>query len=267
MQPLLKFLSYIPDLILPRSCPICGASRPPGAAGSVCRLCIQSLERTPSPKCPTCGKPFHSKTTLLHSPNHICAECLEHPPAYDSARAIGPYNGSLRELIQLFKFRGRPAIAAELGKELAQLASQEYAGLVSEEDTLVTFVPIDQKRWRERGFDQAKILAQSTAEHLKLKFTPTIERKKSASPQTALSASQRRGNLRGVFFISKPESVSGKNVLLVDDVLTTGSTVSSCSRVLKRAGAKSVCILTICHTVVQILPFLKSDTQHHPPHN
>ena len=259
MQTFLKFLSYIPDLILPRSCPICGASRPLGTTDAVCGLCIQSLERTPSPKCPTCGKPFHSKTTLLYSPKHICAECQEPPPAYDSARAIGPYDGSLRELIHLFKFHGRPTIAAELGKELALLASQEYDNFIHEEYPLVTFVPIDQKRWRERGYDQALILAQSTATHLKLNFTPTIERKKSTSPQTRLSASQRRGNLRGVFFIPNPKSVSGKNVLLVDDVLTTGSTVSACSRVLKKAGVKSVYVLTICHTVVQILNLIEPD--------
>jgi ComF family protein len=168
-------------------------------------------------------------------------------------------------LIQLIKYHGRPTISVELGKELALLASQEFPGLVSEEDTLVTFVPIDQERWRERGFDQAKILAQSTAEHLKLKYSPTIERQKSVSPQTRLSASQRRRNLRGVFSILKPESVPGKNVLLVDDVLTTGSTVSACSRVLKQAGAKSVCVLTICHTVVQISSLLGAAKQNQYP--
>ena len=172
------------------------------------------------------------------------------PALVRSRRAFGPYEGSLRELIQLIKFRGYTSLATELGSELSRLAREEYPEIISS-NSLITHVPIARDRWREHGFDQAKILAQSTAGHLGVAFVSTLERVVSSSPQTRLPASARRKTLRGVFSTPSAERVSGKNVILVDDVLTTGSTAGACSRVLKKSGAASVSVLTICHTVIQ----------------
>lgn len=188
--------------------------------------------------------------TLAYSPNHLCEECQKFPPVYDSARAVGPYDGLFRELIHLMKYQGYTLVASELGAMLGQLAERELQEPPPPEDILVTFVPIDRDRWKKRGFDQAKVLAQSTAKHLEAKLAETMTRNKSTSPQTSLSASQRKKNLRGVFSVISPEAVSGKRVLLVDDVLTTGSTASACARELKKAGAASVDVLTVCHTIL-----------------
>ncbi len=250
MHPLLKFLSAIPDIFLPKSCPLCGEDIPPGESKALCESCRESFDRSRPPWCPTCGKPFRSEAALSHTPDHLCAECRERPPSFEAARAFGPYEGSLRELIQLIKFRGYPSLATELGSELSRLALEEYPDIISG-DALVTHVPIARDRWRERGFDQAKILAQSTAVHLGVAFASTLERGGSTSPQTSLSAPARRKILQGFFSAISMERVSGKNIILVDDVLTTGSTAGACSRVLKKSGAASVCVLTICHTVIQ----------------
>lgn len=105
--------------------------------------------------------------------------------------------------------------------------------------------------WKERGFDQARLLAQSTAGRLGVAFAPTLERRAPSAPQTRLTAKRRRKNLRGVFSSLNPPASEGKRVILIDDVLTTGSTASACARELKIAGALSVSVLTICHTVIK----------------
>ena len=249
MPPLLKILAGIPDLFIPRVCLLCKEPQTFGNGHSVCEPCVQSLERTLPPWCPVCGKPFRSRATLAHSPDHLCAECEENPPAYDTARSFGPFDGTLRELIYLVKYQGYASIASEMGAEMGGLAKQEFPDFVADENALVTFVPIDRKRWKERGYDQAKILAQGIARDLKMNIAATLERKSVSTPQTRLPARQRRKILRGVFSASEPARISGKRILLVDDVLTTGSTVSACARELKKAGAASVEVLTICHTV------------------
>ena len=138
-----------------------------------------------------------------------------------------------------------------MGAEMGRLGKEGFPEFVADECALVTFVPIDRKRWKERGYDQAKFLAQGIARDLKMNIAATLERKSVATPQTRLPARQRRKILRGVFSASEPARISGKRILLVDDVLTTGSTVSACARGLKKAGAASVEVLTICHTVAQ----------------
>ena len=249
MQPHLKYLSWAIDFFIPRSCPLCQDPHPYGTREVLCRTCQTALERSEPPWCPKCGKPFHSRMTLAHSPNHICEDCQKFPPFYDSARSVGPYNGLFRELIHLMKYRGYTSVATELGAMLSHLARRELRKPLPPENILVTFVPIDRDRWKDRGFDQAKILAQSTARHLEMNFAETIVRKKTTSPQTSLSASRRKKSLRGVFSVKSPDSVTGKRVLLVDDVITTGSTASACARELKQAGAASVDVLTACHTL------------------
>jgi ComF family protein len=154
--------------------------------------------------------------------------------------------GQLRELVHLYKFRGRAGIAWELGPLLGRLAEEELSGPLKEA-ACVTHVPIAPARWRERGFDQSELLARRTAEWLGLPFESLLERCKETSPQTGLPGHQRRRNLQGVFGLrSGREGIEGARVLLVDDVLTTGSTASACARALRKAGAEAVCVVSVC---------------------
>lgn len=258
MPPAYRFLSWAIDFFLPRSCPLCQANLSYENAQVICNACKKSLEKTPPPWCPKCGKPFSSEVSLSHSPHHTCEDCQKNPPAFDSARAFGPYNGLLREMIHLMKYKGFTTLGSEFGLMLGHLAKREFKNPLPREEIVITFVPIDWVRWKERGFDQAKILAHQTAQQLGLDFMETLERKKTTPPQTNLPASRRRKNLKGVFSVRDPEAVSGKRILLLDDVLTTGSTASACARELKESGAISVDVLTICHTVLQ--PLLSSHT-------
>ncbi|MBI3128240.1 MAG: ComF family protein [Candidatus Tectomicrobia bacterium] len=238
-------LSGALDFLLPRECPLCGDRLRLGSPRAVCQPCLDALERLEPPWCPCCGKPFESEIALRDSPGHLCAACREAPPAFDLARAAGPMEGQLRELIHLYKFGGRAGIASELGQLLGRLAEEEMGGWL-EEGARVTHVPISPARWRERGFDQSELLARKTAGRLGLPFEPLLERRRDASPQTGLRGRERRRNLRGVFGLRSEKRLDGARVLLVDDVLTTGSTASACAHALKGAGAEAVAVLTVC---------------------
>jgi len=153
--------------------------------------------------------------------------------------------GQLRELIHHYKFQGRAALARELGPLLGRLAQAELAEHLAGDGLRVTHVPISPARWRERGFDQSELLARRAAGWLGLPFEPLLERRKEASPQTGLPGRQRRRNLQGAFGPRKGAEAAGKRLLLVDDVLTTGSTASACAHALKAAGAEAVWVVTV----------------------
>ena len=255
MYALFNKLGHAVDFLIPRACPICDSPHSFGEENVICSDCEDSLERTQPPWCPSCGKPFRSPEALKFSPQHICEECQNYPPSFDSARALGPFAGLFRELIHLMKYQGHTKIAVEMGTWLGQLAEREINAdsFPSQDELLITFVPINRERWKRRGYDQSQVLAISAAKYLELNCVKTLVRKKPSSSQTTLSAHYRKKNLKGVFAVKSPQTVLEKRILLIDDVLTTGSTASACARELKRSGAASVDVLTVCHTILRDL--------------
>ena len=170
---------------------------------------------------------------------HCCGACVAVPPAFDWARAAGVYAGPLRDAVQRFKFGRRPALA----RPLAALVLEQCAAAVADGVVLVP-VPLARERERERGFNQAALLAERMATGLRAPLrTRWLARTRATAPQTALSATERRVNVRGAFVAST--SAAGIDVVLVDDVLTTGATAAECARALRAAGARSVGVLTV----------------------
>lgn len=251
MGYLRRLIGAATDFLIPPKCLLCSASMKIGDPHAICEPCKEAFERFEPPWCPRCGNPFHSLSTLVHSPAHVCADCLESGHHYDMARAIGAYEDSLREAVHLFKFGGFTKLAREFAPHLAELAAEEFGVDENAGNVLVTHVPIDHARWRTRGFDQAMLLALMTAECLGRPHADLLERAKKTRSQTGLSARERRRNMRGVFRI-RPRGVlhelEAATCILVDDVVTTGSTASACARELKKAGAKAVHLLTICRS-------------------
>ncbi len=239
------------DFLIPPKCLLCSASMKIGDPQAICTPCTDAFERFEPPWCPRCGNPFGSLSTLAHSPAHVCAECLENGHHYDMARAIGAYEDSLRESVHLFKFQGFTKLAREFAPHLARLATDEFGVDEEARNVVVTHVPIDPARWKTRGFDQAMLLALMTAECLGKPHADLLERAKETRSQTGLSARERRRNMRGVFRIRPKvarEKLKAATCILVDDVVTTGSTASACARELKKAGAEAVHLLTICRS-------------------
>jgi ComF family protein len=153
-----------------------------------------------------------------------------------------PYEDVVRESVLRFKFQGREAYAEVYGERMARTAALELADRFD----LVTWVPVSRQRRRERGYDQAELLAKELCRHWSTAPLRMLEKTRHNPAQSGLtSAEQRRANVLGVYEAVNRENFAGKRVLLVDDILTTGSTVQEAARVLKLAGAAEVTVLTL----------------------
>ncbi len=166
------------------------------------------------------------------------------------AAAYGSYEGGLRELIHLLKYnRVRPA-APVLGRMLAEAIA--FLSVPTGGEALLIPVPLHADKVRQRGFNQSELIARAAlkcgVQHLSL-CTTALVRQRATESQTGLTRHQRRENMRGAFRVLHPELVDGKEAVLVDDVLTTGTTVSECARVLKRAGAAHVWVATVARVL------------------
>ena len=173
----------------------------------------------------------------------VSAAALANPPAYDRARAVGHYTGVLRNLVQGFKYGDKHDARRLFTNWLAQAG-----GHLTKSCSTIVPVPLHASRLRQRRFNQAAILAQDLAANVGLRYEPqTLVRARKTNSQVGLTRDQRWRNLQGAFEI--PSNVKGKmagaSVLLVDDVITTGSTIEACARVLKRAGASRVDVIAL----------------------
>jgi ComF family protein len=217
--------------------------------------------------CSVCGERLFSPYALAGS---LCGLCQRAEPPFVRATAYGSYESGLRELIHLLKFGGVRPAANVLGRMLAEAISAlepEFGGNV----VAVIPVPLHRVKLRQRGFNQAELIAWAALKMKslddRLKLCPAVlERKRETTSQIGLTRHQRRENLRGAFGVAQADAVKGREVLVVDDVFTTGATVSECARVLRRAGATKVWVATVARTLkisAQLVEFDPSlnDTQ------
>jgi len=232
------------DLVFPALCPVCATVLGAGRRDPLCGACWSTIERVAVPVCDHCGLPFHV-LDAAHAGVRAgrCGECAAAPPAFDWARAGGVYAGPLREAIQRLKFARKPALARPLG----DLVLEQWAAWVPVVDAVIP-MPLARARERERGFNQAALLAERVARGLGARVESRwLARARDTAPQTDLDAAERRANVRGAFLASG--AVAHRDLALVDDVLTTGATASECARVLRDAGARSVGVLTVARVL------------------
>lgn len=179
--------------------------------------------------------------------------CLRVEPVFTRAAAYGSYEAGLRELIHLLKYQHVRPAANVLGRMLAEVVT-ELAEAFAGQPPVVVPVPLHTAKLRQRGFNQSELIARAA-----LKLTPggfdlrlntsVLVRLKPTQSQTGLTPHQRRENMRGAFRVQRPAEVAGRDVLLVDDVFTTGTTASECARVLRRAGAQRVFVVTVARVL------------------
>ena len=181
----------------------------------------------------------------------LCGLCRRVTPSYARAVAYGSYDGGLRELIHLLKYQSVRPAANVLGEMLAA-AIAKLSTNFEQKTVLVVPVPLHRSKLHERGFNQAELIARAALKIHKdnrLKLSPVLKRVRPTKSQIGLTQHQRRENLRGAFAVINPEAIKGSEILLVDDVVTTGTTVSECARILWRSGASKIWVASVGRTL------------------
>ncbi len=234
----LRFLSPfrgLVSLLYPASCMICATAVEQDEY--LCRECIDEAPRLVAPFCERCSQPFAGAMTEAFT----CANCEDRVLHFEAAVSAFRSRGVVREVMHGFKYGKQFHLRRPLGRWLAQaLHDPRLAGGFD----CVVPVPLHPARERERGFNQAEVLAQLLAPRVGVPVRRSLQRIRYTTTQTQFDRAQRMENLAGAFRLRRGADVRGCRVLLVDDVLTTGSTLSECAGVLKRAGALSVHAVT-----------------------
>jgi ComF family protein len=236
-----KLFDGLINLIYPDQCLICSA---PIARRQDCGICDgcwgKAIEmKIRPPRCLSCGLPFQS---FQNTTEYLCGTCTLQMPPFSGARAFGYYAEELSSLIQAFKFHGRRNLVGLLTPLMAEAFFENWG---REDFDLLAPVPLHPKRRRERGYNQSELLAQALARQIALPCMTCLVRTRPTIPQVGLSDSQREENVRKAFQCCDSKRISGKRILLIDDVMTTGATVSSAARALVEEGALRVSVLTV----------------------
>ena len=226
--------SFLLDLVFPRKCLGCKKE-----GDWFCPKCFSALTVRKDKVCPFCNQPGKA--------NIACDSCRKEKSLKGVFVAGDYHDQALSEAIHFLKYKYCESVASSLAKfiykSLAASLAKEFSPY---SDWLLVPVPLHKKRWRQRGFNQSEILAKELVKWVNFKpGIDLIERRYYTKPQVGLKAQERRKNLEGVFVVLDPLKVEGKRIVLLDDVVTTGSTMEECAKVLKAAGAKEVCGLAL----------------------
>lgn len=228
---------YLLNVLLPRTCAHCALDLNYLEEQPLCPGCRGNLEPLPKPFCAVCGLP-------LDDGGRDCYDCRGAAPrALALARSAFVFNAQLRSAVHAFKYRGRRDMSGFLSREMT-LALDRYPEL--DAYNFSAAVPLHPARLRRRGFNQAELLARGLGERGNIFYLEgAAVRTRDTKSQTTLSKEERRVNMAGAFGVAKPELVKGRNILLVDDVATTLTTLESLAAEFKKAGARNVAAFTL----------------------
>ena len=223
------------DFFLPRLCVFCGEGAAGDSPAPVCPACEAKIERLKGPLCPCCGR------LLSGGAAHLCGPCQTEPPPFSRVRAAVLYDevGPPGQAIKGFKYSRRQDMLPVMHYWLRSPLCLE---LVRDAD-LVAPIPLHPSRLRQRGFNQALLLARAFPE-VPLE-RELLHRQRPTHPQAGLNPEERRNNVQGAFAVHRAGLVRGKRILLIDDVFTTGATVRECARVLRQAGAREIDVIAV----------------------
>jgi ComF family protein len=244
-MPFFSYLSFGLNLLLPVRCLVCEGQLDRQSS----QVCPRCWERLPLIQhyCPDCGQPYSSFNRALSVFRHQCSACRRGVGFHFArARSIGLYQGVLKQLIHLLKYQQKSGLAVRLAGWMIQHMPPELdpAGF-----DYILPVPLHIKRLREREFNQSLLLAKAIAGYYQRPLmTHNLYRRRFRQPQAQLTGNLRKSNVKGVFGVRHPHRLEQKRLLLVDDVYTTGATVSECARTLLKAGAARVEVLTLART-------------------
>lgn len=225
-------------LLFPADCAICGAPLHTTGSLPVCAACLEPPEPfAPEFCCARCRTPFLNSSPL--DEHGLCSLCRLGLTEFEWGWSYALHEGRLRDLIHLFKYGRMRPLARVLGGWLADAYPR-----LEHFDALVP-MPLHWWKQMQRGFNQSDLLARELSRRVGVPVVNAARRRRRTAVQARLTPAQRRANVRGAFDVPAPERIRGLSLLLVDDVMTTGSTVNACAKALKQAGAARVCVLTV----------------------
>jgi ComF family protein len=229
-------LRAVASLFYPALCAVCHA--PVTRGNYICQGCLDKTQRIVAPFCAKCSEPFEGAIEGEFS----CANCAHRNLAFDAAVSAYRSRGIVRFVILQLKYNRQLHLRHPVAQWLQEAMND--ARLSQRRFDLIIPVPLHPARFRERGFNQAEVLAKILAQKINVPLRRALDRTRYTTTQTAFDRTNRMENLRGAFRLRKNIDVRGLQVLLVDDILTTGSTLSECARVLRQTGAHSVYAVT-----------------------
>ena len=257
--------------IFPSTCRLCRAPLANLSRLPVCDQCLARIIPFSTSCCAVCGDQLAPDSEFMAV--EICANCYLERPQFTRAVSYAGYTAQLRELIHLFKYHQVRPAAGVLGRMLAQAAQAllaDYAQRADRSEAQAIYVipvPLYAGKFRERGFNQSELIARAAIKQLSRQsgysneganglpavrlelLTTVLLRRRATASQVGMSREERLENIRGAFAVAGKQQIAGREVLLVDDVVTTGATVSECARVLLSAGAKAVYVATVARAL------------------
>ncbi|MFQ5625573.1 MAG: ComF family protein [Methyloligellaceae bacterium] len=241
-------VAKLADFILPPRCLVCRA--PVQGHGGLCAKCWPGIDFIEPPRCDRLGIPL----PVPSDGPVVSAAALADPPVYDRARAVARYDGAMRELVHALKYGDRHEGVTLFSRWMIHAGAD-----VLEDADVIVPVPLARTRLWGRRFNQAALLARAVGRAANIPDKPfALERIRRTPSQVGLSAEQRRRNVAGAFRVPgrRRAQVAERNIVIVDDVITTGATANACARTLKRAGAARVDVLALARVVDPLTPRL-----------
>ena len=273
--------------LFPADCRICGSPLLQVSRLPVCENCLGALRGLSEGRCDVCGEAFGADLQRPADAVAVrCRTCRQAPPPFERAVAYGSYDGALRDLIHLLKFHqvrpAGPVLGRMIAESIAVLEPAVPPGTIA-----IVPVPLHTNKKSQRGFNQAELIARAALKQLSRShvlqtrhsssqmagqdrqpvvveerfalFADALVRTRDTASQIGLTRHQRREHLRGAFAVKDQTPICNRDVLLVDDVYTTGATASECARVLRRAGAARVWVATVARTLRVFTPAVEME--------
>ncbi len=243
--PLQFIFRNVFSVLFPSDCRLCQVPLNNVSRIPVCPECLAAIAPVREPQCVVCGDRLFGAQLLMGDGR--CQNCHDFEPEFARAVSFGEYEGGLRGLVHLLKYEGVVPVAPVLGKMLASAIAELLAGC-GDTPPFIVPVPLHKSKRGERGFNQAELIARAAVKQLPQQVelvTEVLVRQRATISQVGLSREERIANMHDAFRVRNRRQLRGRTVIVVDDVMTTGTTLSECARVLKQAGAEKVWAATV----------------------
>jgi len=238
-----RLIKDVGDVIFPPQCLACAERVDLSPSQLFCVSCWMKVKFIEGSLCTVCGLPFLNSAAK----SHVCGSCLEKKPFFALARGVVSFETVIMEVVHKFKYGRDLSLGEALGSLFAEFS---FSDMTFSDYKMIIPVPLHKQKLRERGFNQALLLAKKIGKKYSLPVNfSLLKRHKFTLTQTGLNRREREENIKGAFSVVDRKAVVGESLILIDDVFTTGATVNECARTLLKAGARKVAVLTLARVV------------------